>query len=275
MGERAIVARLAEREDCLGLDKVALVAGGDDVGKRRRRSRIAAKITECAHHRTARLRMRQLESFEQRVQRRGRANRAERRGRIRLHAPEFVGEHRLAQSRGGLPAPLGAEFASRCGAADRFGSVAQLGFERLASALVLEGLYDVVFRIEAHRLGRLIDDKIEALLAVLYSYAMAGFMALGIQQRDRDGNAERRSNRVARLVRLLDRDAEQLLLVVEGTGDFNFGMPFLVHPLVEEKIEVAAGGVLERALQVLRDDVGAAMPRAIEIERLEEQLVAA
>src|ERR1700722_19769913 len=51
-------------------------------------------------------------------------------------------------------------------------------------------------------------------------------------------------------------------------------MAFLVHPLVEEKIEVATRRLLERALQVLRNDVGAAMPRAIEVQRFVKQIVA-
>jgi hypothetical protein len=75
-------------------------------------------------------------------------------------------------------------------------------------------------------------------------------------------------------VGLLDGDAQQFFLVVERARDFDFRMPFLVHPLVEEKIEIAPGRVLERALQVLRDHVGAAMPRAIEVERFVKQRVA-
>ena len=39
-------------------------------------------------------------------------------------------------------------------------------------------------------------------------------------------------------------------------------------------IEISPGGVLERALQILRDYIAAAMPRAIEIERLVEKIVA-
>src|SRR5882757_709115 len=51
-------------------------------------------------------------------------------------------------------------------------------------------------------------------------------------------------------------------------------MPFLVHPLIEKPVEISPGGVFERALQILGDYVAAAMTRAIEIERLVEEVVA-
>src|SRR5581483_5163506 len=51
-------------------------------------------------------------------------------------------------------------------------------------------------------------------------------------------------------------------------------MPFLVHPLIEKPFEVAAGCVLERALEIARHHVAAAMAVAVEVQRLEEQSIA-
>src|SRR5579872_6175669 len=51
-------------------------------------------------------------------------------------------------------------------------------------------------------------------------------------------------------------------------------MAFLVDPLIEKEIEVAAGRVLECTLQVLRNYVVTTMARAVEIQRFEKQLVA-
>ena len=53
MRECAIVARLAEREHGLGFDEITRVALCDDIGQRRRRTRVAAEITERAHDRRA------------------------------------------------------------------------------------------------------------------------------------------------------------------------------------------------------------------------------
>ena len=275
MGERALVARLAEREHGLRLDKVAGVAGGDDVGERGRRARVAAKIAERAHDGAPRLRMRQLESFDQRVECGGGANRAERGRRVGLHAPEVVGEHRVAQCRGRLRAAFVAEFARCVGTTDRFGRMAQRGFERLAPALVLERLQNVVLGIEAHRLRapcRMAKVKpcsrsfISTRCRVSWPSASISAIVTG------KVNAEAIVSPV--LWVCLTVTLSSFFLSSKELEIFDLRMPFLVHPLVEEKIEVAAGRVLERALQVLRDHVGAAMPRAIEIERLEKQLVA-
>src|SRR5215469_5095257 len=51
-------------------------------------------------------------------------------------------------------------------------------------------------------------------------------------------------------------------------------MAFLVDPLVEKEIEIAARRVVECALQVLRDDILPAVPRAIEVQRLKKKIVA-
>src|SRR5690348_12430879 len=104
--------------------------------------------------------MRQLESFEQRVERRAGADAAERGRRVTLHAPELVVEQRLAERRGRLRTALGAEFASRRRSADSLGCMTQLELERLSPALMLERFNDVVLGIETRRLGRRIEDKI-------------------------------------------------------------------------------------------------------------------
>src|SRR5882762_5446486 len=126
--------------------------------------------------------MRQLESFEQRVERRARPDATERGRRVTLHAPEFIVEQRLAERSGCLRTALGAEFASCTGAADSFGCVTQLELESLSSALVLERFYDVVLGIETHRLGRSVENEIENLLALLDFNAMAYFAAVRVHQ---------------------------------------------------------------------------------------------
>jgi hypothetical protein len=61
--------------------------------------------------------------------------------------------------------------------------------------------------------------------------------------------AEGRGDLLALLL-LLDRDDEQPLLV--GEADLELGGPGAVHPLLEEAVQVAAGGVLEGPLEVAR-----------------------
>src|SRR5207244_3372627 len=132
----------------------------------------------CAGGWAARVWMRQLESLEQRVERRASADTAECVRRVALHAPEFVVEQRIAERSRRLRAALGPEFASGSGAADSFGRVAQLELKRLASAFVLERFHDVVLGIETHRLGSRVEHEIENLFALLDLDAMPNFAAV-------------------------------------------------------------------------------------------------
>ncbi len=273
MRKRTRIARAAERVHGLRFDEVTRVAFFQHAGERRGGIAIATKFTQRASDRAPRLRMREREALDQRVARVGGPHGAERGGRIGLHAPEFVIEHRLAQRGDRLRTSFAAQLARGLGTTDRLGRMLEDFLQRLAPALMLEGLEHIEAGIDANRFGSRLGRQMKDVVLLLDLHLMAHFVAVGIHQRDRDRKAKHR-RRVRGLVGLLDGDAGELLLVVVAARNLQLRMAFLVDPLIEKEIQVAPGRILEGALQVLRNHIVATMARAVEIERFEKQLVA-
>ena len=145
--------------------------------------------------------------------------------------------------------------------------------EHLRVTLEFERLQQPAARIEAHHLRLERQGEVERLLA-LRELDAEGLFTPPNGERDVDGRAKDLAAAVVGGLRL--RYCQLALLgraiVLEADGQLR--MAGAVEPLVKELVQVAPGRLFDRALEIGRRHVAAAMLGGVVADRLPEEVIA-
>ena len=262
--ERLRRARLPERVRCGALDEVAGVALAQHADQRSGRA-LLAELPERRDDAATRLRVPYLHAGQQRRERDLRAHRAQRARRLGLHAPELVLQHGVLQRIGGLLRAELRQFARRIDAPRHVVVVLELVEQHLLAALELDRLEEVVARVEAHhvRFAQQREVEVVRLLGDLHVERMRFAI-----DREIDDRGQPKDRRLVLVLRLLHVELRLLRRVVPLERQLERRVPAFVDVLIKQPVDVAPGRLGDRALEVGRRDVRAAVLAHVVMDRL-------
>jgi len=267
--------RLTEGRSGGRLDKVALVPGTEDLAKRLGSGR-GAERAERPDHPAARLRMREIERAEEKLEAVRAPNLAKQLRRLGLHGPERIFEEDAPDQAFRLPRRILRGPAQRV-ESGRDARMARAPEKRRLAPLErtrdLPRREDRQFGVDhdRDRLTRELD--VEGLLGTIHQEGVGDRCVVIHAALDPHRDPEARRNPSLGFLGLLEREPDPAVLLLPCERAFQVGMPGAHHPLIEEAGQVLPRGLLEGADQIDRFDEALFVPADIELHRLPEEVV--
>ena len=192
---------------------------------------------DIAHHLAPHPRIRLVETVDQRLERCGRVDLAQRSGRLDPHPVETVLVQNRAQLLHRRPVVLLPERLHGQQPANHVSAVLQLRVEHLLRLVEPHLCQQPVFRVETDRARLLVQRKVELLQPFGDDY-----LPVDPAARRRKADLRRQVEEphlLIDLVNLLHAHPGQPVHLVPAVLDLEFGQPAVVHPLVEKAVEGA------------------------------------